>query len=195
MPTLPPKQLAMATDQETIRNLLEVPLPIGYVIRGYRPGDESSWAETLQACGFENWNDAEVSAYLENAERRVGSRVVEHNGQVVAATFASRKSEDTSDTVAPAGVSSSQEEGVLDFVVTHPDHRGKRLARATCTEVAKFFVDIGCSYISLFTDDWRLPAIHVYLSLGFKPVMHRTDMPDRWANVFNKLKEAGREHS
>lgn len=179
MPTLPPKQLEMVADQESIRNLPEVSLPIGYVVRGYRPGDENSWAETLQACGFENWNDVEVRAYLENDERRAGSRVVEHSDQVVAATFASRKSE----------------EGVLDFVVTHPDHRGKRLARATCTEVAKFFVEIGCLSVSLFTDDWRLPAIHVYLSLGFKPVMHRTNMPDRWAKVFNNLKEAGREHS
>ena len=195
MPTLPPKQLAMVNDQESIRNLPEVSLPLGYVLRGYRIGDETSWAETLQACGFENWNEVEVRAYLEDAERRVGSRVVEHNDQVVAATFASRKSENASDTGTLAGVGSSQQEGVLDFVVTHPDHRGKRLARATCTEVAKFFVGLGCLSVSLLTDDWRLPAIHVYLSLGFKPVMHRSDMPDRWANVFNNLKEAGLDHS
>ena len=195
MSTLSPKQLAMVTDRDSIRNLPEVPLPLGYVIRDYRLGDENSWADTLRTCGFEKWNDVEVLAYLEDTERRVGSRVVDHNGKVVAATFASRKPEDASNTVASAGIGSSHEEGILDFVVTHPDHRGKKLARATCTEVAKFFVDRGCSSVSLQTDDWRLPAIHVYLSLGFKPVMHRSDMPDRWANVFNNLKEAGHDHS
>ena len=186
---LPPKQLAMLTDAASVRQLPDVALPDGYTMRAYRSGDESSWAETLQACGFEDWNNVEVLAYLEDPERRQGSRVVEYNGRVVAATFASRNTHDAPDTIVPEGIGNPQEEGVLDFVVTHPDHRGRGLARATCTEVSKFFVYIGCKSVSLLTDDWRLPAIHVYLSLGFKPVMNRNDMPGRWAAVYDKLKE------
>ena len=178
MPTYLPKQLAMVTDQNTVKSLPDVALPTGYTIRAYRPGDENSWANTLQACGFEKWNETEVLAYLENPERRTGSRVVEFDGCIVAATFASRSKDDA-----------IAFEGILDFVVTHPDHRGKGLAKATCTEVARFFVDRGCETIRLLTDDWRLPAIHVYLSLGFKPVMNRNDMPERWETVYQKLKE------
>ena len=239
MTTLPPKQLTMVTDQETIRNLPEVPLPHGYVLRSYRSGDENSWAATLQQCGFEKWNEAEVSAYLEDPERREGSRVVEHHGRVVAATFASRIpdiSPDSAHIPSPAKVDlhnpyrgslasvvprspfvlrtfppragetlafckgpAQQErvrpQGVLDFVVTHPGHRGRGLGRATCTAVSKFFVDLGCNSVSLLTDDWRLPAIHLYLSLGFKPVMNRTDMPGRWATIYKNLKETGHDHS
>ena len=47
MPTLPPKQLAMVNDQESIRNLPEVSLPLGYVLRGYRIGDETSWGRDV----------------------------------------------------------------------------------------------------------------------------------------------------
>lgn len=186
MPPLPPKQLCMVIDEASICRLPDVPLPDGYVVRGYRPGDESSWSETLQACGFEDWNDAEVRSYLENAERLEGSRVVDYEGRVVAGTFA---------TIVPEDVGSPQEECALDFVATHPDHRGRGLARATCTQVSKFFVHLGCQSVSLWTDDWRLPAIHVYLSLGFKPVMNRADMPKRWAAVYDKLKEQRRDHS
>ena len=169
MPPLLPKQLRMVIDEASVSRLPDVPLPDGYVMRAYQNGDESSWAETLQVCGFKSWNDTEVRTYLEDTERRQGSRVVEYNGDIVAATFASRNTNNASDTIIP--------EGVLDFVVTHPNHRGKKLARATCTEVSKFFLYLGYKSVSLLTDDWRLPAIHVYLSLGFKPVMNRNDMP------------------
>ena len=177
----------MVIDEASVAQLPNVPLPDGYVMRAYQSGDAHSWAETLQACGFKRWNDAEVRAYLEDTERLEGSRVVDYEGRVVAATFASRNTNHASDTIVP--------QGVLDFVVTHPDHRGKGLARATCTEVAKFFVHLGYQSVSLLTDDWRLPAIHVYLSLGFKPVMNRADMPKRWAAIYDKLKERGRDHS
>ena len=189
MSPLPPKQLRMIIDEASVFRLPDVPLPDGYVMRPYRSGDAHSWAETLQACGFEQWNDTEVLAYLEDVERLEGSRVVEYKSRVVAGTFASRNADETSDAVEP------EEEGVLDLVVTHPDHRGKGLAKATCTGVAKFFVRLGCQSVSLWTDDWRLPAIHVYLSLGFKPVMTRTDMPGRWAAIYENLKERQRDHS
>ncbi|MXX92268.1 MAG: GNAT family N-acetyltransferase [Chloroflexi bacterium] len=195
MPSLPPKQLRMVVDAASVGRLPDVALPLGYEVRGYRPGDESSWAETLQACGFERWNDAEVLAYLEDAERLEGSRVIDNEGRVVAGTFASRNTNDASDTIVPESIGSLEEEGVLDFVVTHPYHRGRGLAKATCTEVAKFFVRLGCQSVSLLTDDWRLPAIHVYLSLGFKPVMNRNDMSGRWDIVYDKLKEQGHDHS
>ena len=192
MPMLPPKQLTMVTSQKSVRNLPDVTLPDGYMLRGYLPGDEVSWSKTLQVCGFKDWDYAEVVDYLKNAERRAGSRVVEHEGEIVAATFASRKKRSATDTVNGAD---THNEGLLDFVVTHPDHRGNGLGKATCTEVARFLVNRGCESVSLLTDDWRLPAIHIYLSLGFEPVMNRSDMPRRWQVIFNKLKENGRDHT
>lgn len=189
MPPLPPKQLRMVIDKASVGQLPDFPLPDGYMMRRYRIGDESSWAETLRSSGFEDWNDTEVRAYLGDAERLEGSRVVDFQGSVVAGTFASRN------TIFSESIGGLQEEGVLDFVVTHPDHRGMGLARATCTEVAKFFVKLGYHSVSLLTDDWRLPAIHVYLSLGFKPVINRNDIPGRWDAIYGNLKERGHDHS
>ena len=82
-------------------------------------------------------------------------------------------------------------EGVLDYVATHPDHQGRGLGRATCAAVSRYLVAQGCAMVSLLTDDWRLAAIHLYLSLGFEPVMNRDDMPERWARVMEGLGRSG----
>ncbi len=50
--------------------------------------------------------------------------------------------------------------------------------------------DVG---VMLFTDDWRLPAIGLYLSMGFEPQMNREDMPGRWDRIRAKLKVARRQ--
>ena len=189
----------MVIDEVAVGRLPDVPLPAGYVMRAYRAGDAPSWADTLQKGGFTEWTEDRVLEYLEDPERRAGSRIVEYNGAIVAATFASRSppspSRSEGDACEARRGCPKSEGGALDFVVTHPDHRGRGLAPATCTEVSRFLVARGCKAVSLSTDDWRLPAIHIYLSMGFKPVMNRDDMPDRWATVYQMLKEAGYDHS
>ena len=182
----------MVIDAASVGQLPDVPLPTGYVARAYRPGDSRSWTDTLRQGGFTDWNVEKVLAYLENTERREGSCLIEHGGQIVAATFASRVGNqpyNQDQSGKPSNI------GVLDFVVTYPDHRGKGLGKATCTEVARFLVARGCKTVELHTDDWRLPAIHLYLSMGFRPVMNGNDMPERWATVIEKLKESGRDHT
>ena len=193
MQSHPPKQLTMVIDAAAVGTLPDVPLPAEYIMRSYRPGDTGGWANALQQGGFESWGEAQVLEFLEVAERREGSRLIGYQGRIVAATFASRVS-NRSTITAVTGVDPSVE-GVLDYVVTHPDHRGKGLGRATCTEVSRFLVARGCKAVSLNTDDCRLPAIHIYLSMGFRAVMNRDDMLARWADVYQKLKESGREYS
>ncbi len=191
--TLAPQQLRMVIDKEAVCQLPDVVVPTGYTLRAYRSGDVASWADALRQGGFTDWTEARVLDYLKDTERREGSSLVEFGGRIVAATFASRlgnQPHKLNNAVAePSNI------GILDFVVTHPEHRGRSLGKATCTAVAKFLVARGCTTIELGTDDWRLPAIHVYLSMGFEPVMNRNDMPRRWAAVIEKLKESGRDHS
>ena len=52
-----------------------------------------------------------------------------------------------------------------------------------------FFAEQGYESIILLTDDWRLPAIGLYLSLGFDPVMEREDMPSRWQAIMAELEK------
>ena len=103
-----------------------------------------------------------------------GSRLVSKDGQVVAATFA------------------SVEEGApelprVDFVVSRPEYRGLGLGRVVCTEVVRGLIEKGYANVMLYTDHWRLPAIGLYLSMGFEPRMDREDMPERWERIRAKL--------
>ncbi len=87
---LPPKQLRMVLDEVSVVRLPDVPLPAGYVIWAHRFGDAASWTDVLQKGEFGKWDEERVLEYLEDAERREGSRLVELNGRIVAVTFASR---------------------------------------------------------------------------------------------------------
>ena len=191
---LPAKQLCMVIDAAGVRKMPDVVVPRGYVLRRYREGDGVTLAGTLRGAGFVDWDVARVLGYLEDADRRAGSAVVEYEGIIVASTFASRTSTGaTSPVTGKAG--DPRQEGVLDYVATHPDHQGRGLGRATCTAVSRYLVDQGCETVSLWTDDWRLPAIHLYLSLGYRPVMNRGDMPGRWDAVMAELEKHGHAHA
>ena len=170
-----PKQLSMTLTRENLRWVAEPQLPEGYVLRGYRSGDENSWADLLFMCGFEQWNSPlKIGEYLCDQERREGSRIVALGAEIVGATFASRQS-------------SPFRAGVLDYVIIHPNHRNRGLGRAVCAGVVKFFSEHGYDLVVLQTDDWRVSAIKVYLSLGFEPEITRDDMPGRWETVMREL--------
>lgn len=191
---LPAKQLCMVIEAAGVRDMPDVAVPAGYALRTLREGDDVGLAGTLRGAGFVDWDVARVLGYLEDADRRAGSAVVEFEGSIVASTFASRMS---SGSVSPVTGKPGNpgREGLLDYVATHPSHQGRGLGRATCTAVSRYLVEQGCETVSLWTDDWRLPAIHLYLSLGYRPVMIRRDMPQRWALVMDELEKHGHAHA
>ena len=102
----------MVITAEQARRMPEPVLPPGYELRGYLPGDENSWIETINTGEFGSlWDRARFEGYIRGPERMEGSRLVSKDGQVVAATFA------------------SVEEGApelprVDFVVSRPEYRG-----------------------------------------------------------------------
>lgn len=182
-------QLMMVLKAHDFSGFPETFLDPKYELRETREGDEVSWAKTLNLGGFTDWDATKILHYLDGFERREGSSVVVCAGEVVSATFASRKL-DVSDS-SSGSLSGLGSQGILDYVVTRPCHRGRGLAKATILRVTKFLFGRGCEMVTLRTDAWRLPAIHIYLSMGFEPVMHGGDMPSRWQDVFAKLREVG----
>lgn len=57
----------------------------------------------------------------------------------------------------------------LGWVVAHPLHRGSGLGMLACRAVLSFVRDLRFPYAYLMTEDYRLPAIAMYLCLGFEP--------------------------
>ncbi len=75
----------------------------------------------------------------------------------------------------------------LHMVFSNPEYRGIGLGRAICTTVMNYTADKNINTVYLQTDDFRIPAIGLYLSLGFKPVFWDTDMPERWRAIMKNF--------
>jgi len=156
------------------RPAAQVKLPEGCLIRGCLPGDEESWIALLGLCGFDGWDRRRFDEYMDKPERKEGSRLVLLGGRVLAATFAGRGDVE-------ANV------GRVDYVVSHPGFRGRGLGRAVCAGVLDYLLGRGYETVELFTDDWRLSAIGLYLSLGLTPDMTSVGMSSRWEAVMERL--------
>ncbi len=172
-PDLKPRQLTMSIAGSVAKGCQLPELPFGYCIRSFKPGDETGWIDLI-ATEFERWDRKHFDAYLSERERRQGSRLIEFEGRIVAATFASH-------------VRSQPLIGGVDYVVSDPVHRGRKLGLIACGAVVRNLGESGYESVSLVTDDWRLPAIKIYFDLGFTPVINRIDMPARWEAVRKQL--------
>ena len=79
--------------------------------------------------------------------------------------------------------------GVLGWVMTRPDFRGRHLGRSVSVAAMHRLYEAGYRSFSLLTDDFRLAAVKTYLDLGWKPWLYLDDMESRWrdlANIFNR---------
>ena len=77
--------------------------------------------------------------------------------------------------------------GNLGWLATDPGHAGRGLGTAVAAAVTRRLVQGGYRRIFLETDDDRLPAMSVYLKLGWVPYLFAADMPGRWRAVFDEL--------
>jgi mycothiol synthase len=173
-PTEHTEQLRMSFPASGERPAVQVKLPEGYLIRGCLPGDEDAWIELIGLCGFDGWDQGRFDEYMDKPERKDGSRLVLLDDRIVAATFAGRGDVE-------ANV------GRVDYVVSHPSLRGRGLGKAVCAGVLDYLLGRGYETVELFTDDWRLPAIGLYLSLGLTPDMTSAGMHPRWETVMERL--------
>ena len=78
--------------------------------------------------------------------------------------------------------------GEVGWIAADPEHKGRGLGLAVTAAAVARFIAAGYRRIYLMTDDFRLPAIAVYLKLGFEPFFYAPDMADRWAAVRKQLK-------
>jgi len=79
-------------------------------------------------------------------------------------------------------------DAVLHMVGTHEKGQGKGAGKLAVLAVLHELRDAGIRAVWLDTDDFRLPAIALYLSLGFEPVIDDAEMQERWDAVRANLK-------
>ncbi len=173
-----PPQLVMTMGKAALESPPQVSIPAGYILRRLQFGEEEAYAVLMSAAGFEGVTKHEAEARM----RRVipgGFFVVEHEatGRLVATAMAGH-----APTIGRANA------GVLDWVAAHPEHSGRGLGRTVVSAVMRLMVERGYTDVYLLTDDFRLPALAVYLALGWEPSFEGEGMRERWDAVRKELR-------
>ena len=77
--------------------------------------------------------------------------------------------------------------GELGNVAVHPDHRRCGLGRFVSAAATARLLSAGYTSIRVGTQDDRLPALKLYLTLGYVPFLYAVEMAERWRMVCEHL--------
>lgn len=154
----------------------DIPVPPGYALRNYRPGDEAGLARIYEASSLGTETAEKVRANMVEHPCFKPERlfVVEHETGLVGTASAWLRDD-------------LPNSGYLHMVGLLPEHRGKRLGALVSVASIRYSRQEGFSRQSLDTDDWREAAVRLYLDLGFRPVMLDDTHPERWRVLGEKL--------
>ena len=83
-------------------------------------------------------------------------------------------------------------EGWFRMIGTIPESRGMGAGRLICLAALHALAARGYKTAVLSTDDERIPAIKLYLSLGFEPIYTHESHKERWEKVFENIKDKSR---
>ena len=73
--------------------------------------------------------------------------------------------------------------GNLGQVLSLESYRGRKLGLVSCLTAMRIIAETGFTKATLLTDDWRVPAIRIYLGTGWRPWLSEPDMPERWQKI------------
>jgi mycothiol synthase len=161
------------------RDVPEARVPVGYTLRTYRESDERGFLDLI-GCEGESMTEKEWRHYRDMLLPN-GLFVVEDTGSTdVVATAGAVHNPNPGRYYFPFG-------GELGYVVVHLDHRRQRLGAVVCASVIGRLLSAGYENIRVCVQEHRLPALHLYLYLGFEPFLHSMEVENRWRRVCESL--------
>jgi mycothiol synthase len=158
-----------------LTNLPECKVPASYSIRHFQPGDEAGWDEIIRDSFKDPGNSFDKTMKSDKAYEPERVLFVCYNGKPVATAAAWHRPEWGENT------------GYLHMVGTHSSYAGRGLGLQASLAALHRMAAEGRTEAVLQTDDFRIPAIKIYLKLGFSPVIVHESQPARWKAVFNAI--------
>jgi len=152
-----------------------VQLPTGYSLRTHRPGDHPRFFQLMELAGWSGWDEDVLQPWLPRILPQGWFMAIhEASGEIVASAMALLSN------VYPSG-------GELGWLAGDPTHAGKGLGLAVSAAVIARFIEEGFRKIHLYTEDYRLAALKIYLKLGFIPFLCAPEMQERWQEICRQL--------
>lgn len=146
-------------------------LPDHVELRTYRQSDGPGLRALLETGTFGAWPAERLDALFVHAVDRLdehGIHLAVHDGVPIGHCCLMVRDE------------SEATVGKLGWVVVHPNWRGKQIGRAVCVAALHDANGRGLDTVLLNTEDFRLPAVRLYLDLGFAPVLGDGPEQDAW---------------
>ena len=151
----------------------ELEVPDGYEIRQLQAGEEKKYMAMRPMSGFSEWTDEYMANYLKGPARRVMVMVDKSNGTFVQAASAEEFPEEGT--------------GQFGWLLSNPEYRGRGFGRIISIATMQALKEEGFRKFIILTDDFRVPALRIYLKLGWHPVFFAEDMEGRWNAIREKL--------
>jgi len=163
-------------ERRNLHSLPDLKIDPAYRLRTFESGDESALGRVYAASALGGDSVEEVRTRLHDHPCFNPARifVALHEETIVGTASAWRSTRDP-------GV------GYLHMLGVLPEHRGNRLGAALITATLRYTRDEGFNTQRLLTDDWRLPAIKLYRTLGYDPILTKWSHRIRWRIVARKL--------
>jgi len=153
-------------------NLPDVDVPAGFTLRCFQDGDEAAWDYMVGDMCLEGFDKAIRSNRFFKPER---VKMICYEGKPVA-TATAWGDEDGDESLS-----------MLHMVAADPEFRGKGLGFCAVNAAMRHMKAEGKAATYLTTDDFRIPAIKIYLKLGYVPDMAREGHAERWKELYSKL--------
>jgi GNAT superfamily N-acetyltransferase len=148
-----------------------------YVLKYYRPGDETSWADLITISKeFGVWNEDRLRKEIISDLLIGGGVLVTFDNKLIGCAAA-------------CNIVSFRPYAVLMNVVVLQEHRNRGLGKVLSSRALGVAHSLKYPGMILQTDDHRRSAIRIYHDLGFEPVMSASsDAQQRWEVIFREEK-------
>jgi len=157
------KALSFYSFRDNLRDIPEFPLPAGYRLRSYRPGDREAWVRIWQAASVRGWDwstpqgfDGEFGRDLKSMPKRCVFLATDDGTEVGTVTAWYRRFR-------------GKRWGMVHWFAIVPEHQGRGLGKPLLAEALRRMRAVGHRRAMVGTQLVRLPAIKTYLDLGFVP--------------------------
>lgn len=151
-------------------------LPIDYSIRSYKVGDEEKFLGLMGKLDFDPWDEDKLKNNMAKIIPEGWFFVEDKYKEVIATAMCLHNYS-----------GQFPFRGDVGWLACDPEHRGQGIGYVLAEYVTKRFLSAGYSCIQLSTEYYRLPAIKIYLTLGYRPVLYSTEIVLMWQDICNKL--------
>lgn len=153
------QNLSLRMVRDHLDSIPEYPLPSGFVMRNYRPGDRELWVQIV----------GDADEYIQVTPELFDKVFGPDHALLAERQFFLVAPDDRAIGTITAWVGPQPEWGRIHWVAIVPEWQGRGLAKPMMSVACRRLRELGHERAYLITSTARVPALNLYLKFGFYP--------------------------